>query len=176
MTTIVAVETEDGVEWAWDSQTTTGWKKHSLARSKVFRNGKLVFGVAGRVRDAQLIEQADLPKLKKSVENVDQWVIRQLVPSIQNLFEKQGRLEVVNGQTSSDSSILVCVRDRIYNIGSDFSAIREGDGIAAVGSGSPYALGALHGGVPPQRAVEIASKLDIYTGGSIDSATNSNVR
>jgi hypothetical protein len=37
----------------------------------------------------------------------------------------------------------------------------------ALGSGAPYALGALHAGVDVVKAVEIAAQLDVFSGGEI---------
>ena len=37
----------------------------------------------------------------------------------------------------------------------------------SIGSGADYAMGAMHAGKTPREAVEIASKLDVWTGGDI---------
>lgn len=42
------------------------------------------------------------------------------------------------------------------------------DAFFAIGSGAPYALGAMAMGANPEEAVQIASKFDPATGGSID--------
>jgi ATP-dependent protease HslVU (ClpYQ) peptidase subunit len=38
-------------------------------------------------------------------------------------------------------------------------------GFYGVGSGSPYALGALYGGVKPEKAMAVAEKIDVNTSG-----------
>lgn len=177
MTTIVAVETQDGVLWGWDSQTTSGYGTAQNDRSKVFRHGKYVIGVTGRVRDAQVIQSANLPKFDKKFKgDVQNWVIKHLVPAIRHALEKEGRLEVINSQAEYDSEFLVQVRDRVYKISGDFAVTRPVDAIQAVGSGGSYARGALLAGATPQKAVEIARKCDVYTGGEVWSAFDREVK
>ena len=43
--------------------------------------------------------------------------------------------------------------------------MRSMDGTYAVGSGATYALGALHAGAKPMKAMEIAAKLTAFTSG-----------
>lgn len=53
-----------------------------------------------------------------------------------------------------------------FNFAGDF--IVESGPHAAIGSGSGVALGALDAGASPVKAIEIASRRDIYTGGGVD--------
>lgn len=162
MTTVVAIETDDGVEWAWDSQTTQGHRAGVNTREKVFRNGKLVFGHAGRVRDGQVIEQAKLPQ-PKGIVRVEHWVVTELVPAIQHALEKAGRLETVNTQVEYDSEFLVAVRGEVYRIGPDFGATRSVSGYNAIGSGSAYALGAMFAWDDLEIALDAAIDYDVYS-------------
>lgn len=73
-----------------------------------------------------------------------------------------------------DASFLVVNSHGIFSVACDMS-VTEFNEYYAIGSGAPYALGALHalyepGGDPEpvaHRAVEAASALDIYCGGEI---------
>ena len=45
------------------------------------------------------------------------------------------------------------------------SASSSSDGIYGVGSGAAYAIGAIHAGAKPMKAMEIAAKLTAFTSG-----------
>ena len=64
-------------------------------------------------------------------------------------------------------SFIMAVGGELFDIGDDLSVIRSGNGIYGVGSGSDYAIGALHAGAKPEKAIEIAAKLDVNTSGPI---------
>ena len=51
----------------------------------------------------------------------------------------------------------------LFEIDSDFSVLLNGDGIYGIGSGSPFAIGALYAGATVEQALEIAANNDIYT-------------
>lgn len=65
---------------------------------------------------------------------------------------------------------LVVLAGGIYKIGSDYSVVDCGD-FGAIGSGSPYARTAMHLGKSAKQAVEIATQLDLFTGGNVKEAT-----
>lgn len=170
MTTIVAIEHADGVTFAYDSQVTSGgggFTRHD-DQQKVFQNGELVFGIAGSVLDAQIIEHMDIPSIKKRhAGNLDAWVTNRLIPSIRENLAAHGALEVDKQQTFADVHALACVRGRIYRIGSNTAWTRREDGVYAVGSGSHFAMGALGMGASARKAVKVARANDLYTGGPI---------
>lgn len=58
--------------------------------------------------------------------------------------------------------------DGLYIIdGDDTTWVKVDYKLAAIGSGAHYAMGAMEMGAPPEEAVRIAMKHDVYTGGSI---------
>ena len=61
----------------------------------------------------------------------------------------------------------MAVSGEIFDIADDLSVCRSADGIYGVGSGSDYAVGAIHAGAKPEKAIEIAAKLDVNTSGPI---------
>jgi hypothetical protein len=67
--------------------------------------------------------------------------------------------------------IIVVVNNRIYEIGCDTAWMRRVDGIYAIGSGSPVALGALKHGATLEEAIVIAAENDPYTGGRLTVAS-----
>lgn len=66
-------------------------------------------------------------------------------------------------------TMLVLRKGSIWQVSSELPGLlQEGGFPFAIGSGSEFALGAMHAGATPLEAIRIASKLDIYTGGPLD--------
>lgn len=170
MTTIVAIESEESVIFAYDSQTSVGYhgfKMHEDAQ-KVFQNGELVFGSSGSVLDSQIIEFMQIPKIKKShTGNLDAWVTNRFIPAVRDALAEHAALEVRNQQAETGCHFLVCVRGRVYEVYSNLAWCRRKDGIYTIGSGSHYARGALEAGASVRQAVKIARNNDNGTGGKI---------
>lgn len=165
MTTIVMVEKPDGVQIAWDSKVSWGYSHQEIEQEKVFEASGITYGVAGLVRVSNVLEEMDVkpPSPNLSNRETDSWVTRVLIPRMQNAM----RVVDNNAVFDNESNILVVVNARVYNIGADFSRIRNTSGIYSIGSGSHFATGALSNGATAQRAVEIASMNDMATGHSI---------
>lgn len=168
MTTILFKETEKGVQIAFDSQVSTGYMKEELEFPKVFANGDLIFGVAGAVRDANILKYAELeqPDFNERAEpdRVDCWVTNRLIPSIAKVLSNQKATEVSDQYMTTNNHTLVVVAGRVYKIGGDLSWVRSTSGIYAVGSGAKYALGALAAGAGLKKAIQAAASLDSGTG------------
>jgi hypothetical protein len=60
-------------------------------------------------------------------------------------------------------SFLIAVGGQVFEIADDMSVTLDSTGFYGVGSGSPYAIGALEAGATVQQALEIAAKNDAYT-------------
>lgn len=166
MTTVIAVETPSGVTFGWDSQITYG---HRAVHSdmKVFANSGIVFGVSGDVRYANILRYMDIPD--RSTDDTDRYVTNELIPAMQQSLKTADAAKVSDSKIDTDSVALVCVRGRMYDIGSDLSWHRQDDGIYAIGSGANYALGAFKSMVVVgiRRALKAAAELDPYTGGEL---------
>lgn len=169
MTTVLAIEKAGDVTFASDSQVSVGGMKHPDSFQKVFRNGDVVFGLAGKVRTANILRFMDVPRIdpKLKGDEVDRWVTKTLIPAMQTALTDARAVEDDKGELDTSSHVLVAVKGRCYRIGADFSWFRTGTGIYGIGSGSDYAMGALHAGAPILDALKIASKLDSYTGGRL---------
>jgi ATP-dependent protease HslVU (ClpYQ) peptidase subunit len=175
MTTIIATETKDGIKWGWDSSVSNGGSRTETEHRKVFRNGVLVLGVAGSLRDAQLLQFMDVPEFydsKDGEHNTDRWVSKVLIPTMRETLKESDALTNNQGVASSDSIFLVAVKNRIYQISPYFDFIRRTDGVYAIGSGASFARGALLAGAKFKKALEIASECDSYTGHTICTAKN----
>lgn len=162
-TTIIAVMRPDGVAMAGDGQVTFGEvvMKHGARKIRTLRDGTIVAGFAGAVADALTLIEKFEAQLKawdgnmrrSAVELAKEWrtdrYLRRL--EAQLLIAEVGSLLVISG---------------------DGDVIEPDDGIAAIGSGAPYAtaaaralaahtdLGAREVAVA---AMEITADLCIYT-------------
>jgi hypothetical protein len=112
------------------------------------------------------------PKLTvKDSEDIYHFMIVKAMPSLRKFLTDNGYdFNEGKGDGKSDESrfnFLMAVAGEVFDIADDLSVCRSADGIYGVGSGSPYAVGALHAGVKPKQAVEIAAKLDTNTSGPV---------
>ena len=170
MTTIAAQRTDTGVIFASDGQGTSSHEASTLGIEKVFVNGDVIFGVAGGVRQLNLLKYAlATPKFRKrDRDNPIGYIINSLIPAIQKTFDKHNSLEKFEDSTaSSGMGTIIAVGGVVGYLGSAFDFCGESDENWAVGSGSEYAMGAMLAGAEVQEAVEIASDMDVYTGGKV---------
>lgn len=160
MTTIIAVETPNGVIFGSDSQSTMGHQKETLESGKIFTQGEYTIAVAGRARYMQVLKHTTLPRVR--TEDIDQHVGGVLMPRL-------GRLETAADMKPGESIMILAVRGRAYLIIPSDSYERNASGIYGIGSGSEYALGYLASvpGTPTQadvlNSLEVAAKFDAYT-------------
>jgi hypothetical protein len=68
---------------------------------------------------------------------------------------------------AADFAVLILRKDGLYWSDKWCRMNKIMDEIYALGSGAPYALGAMAMGAPPEEAVRIAMRWDCYTGGDI---------
>ncbi len=165
MTTIVAVETPGGVTFASDSRATGAMVNDGWV-AKVFQNKGMTFGIAGLLQFSQAVKYAKLPKLPDTddPEKLDKWVTQTLAP----IFKVIDKSITDDDPESRGRSVgLVAVKGRVYQISSRGYWVRNVSGVYAIGSGSPYALGALESGATPKKAIKIASKYDWGTNSDV---------
>lgn len=169
MTTIIAKKVKGGVKFAYDSQVTWGNSKLT-SDSKVFQRGLVVFGFSGSCRDGDVVKHdMDMPEFKKKHRaDPERWIIRKLIPAIQHALDKNHQLETRNNQSTTESHIIVSIPGFIGVLATDLSLVGQFEDCVGVGSGSDYAVGAVHAGASLEQAVAIAAKLDVGTGGEIN--------
>lgn len=175
MTTVVARQIKGDVEFASDTQFSTGSRKSPNSVSKVFENGEVVFATSGAVRDANIVRFMKIPKPPHSrkAAAVDRYIVRDLIPALISALSDAKSLTVNNGDAEPDSEFLVAVNGVLRRIGGGFGLTSQANGFDSIGSGSSYALGAMKAGADPATAVSIASQFDAFTGGKVQTATYS---
>lgn len=164
MTTIVAIESADGVTLAWDGQTSSGYHPYEGEHSKVFVNNGIVIGVAGAVLGNNILRYANLPHPDEAGWDIDRWITNTLTPAIITALSERHAIEFKNHKVETDNVLLVVVRGRVYQISWDGCWIRRTDGTYAIGSGGDYARGALSAGAGAREALEIAAQHCMGTG------------
>ena len=121
-----------------------------------------------------------VPTFMSSGPKLDQFITQKFIPALRECFESTGYAMPENDQSSHiaehSSQIVVVINGTIYIIDGDYSWTSDKTGIYAIGSGSSYALGALHAltngkemtvakaKTAVNKALAIASKFDPYTG------------
>lgn len=157
MTTIIAVEKPSGVIFGCDSQT-TGFGKYAKEGPKFFKNGEVVFAIAGRARLAQEIKYATVPRVKGDVFT---YVHKVLVPFIDKACERAAL-------DKNENEFIVSVRGKVFEIQADRNVSRRADGVYGIGSGSAWAVAYLTAAETinvntVQKALEVAAYHDPYT-------------
>lgn len=161
MTTIIAIEKPDGVEFGYDSKGCGDFDGFQVDQHKVFAARGAVYGVAGSLGFANLMKHADLPEAPKQAWDCDRWVTNVLTKKIRNLAEAAAPKSTEDGV---HANILIAVQGRVYRMTGDLSWTRRSDGIYAIGSGKEFALGALQAGSDTRGALQAAAYFDLHTG------------
>ena len=194
MTTIVAYQGENyaavGVDSRISSMDEGGFASHIMTlasgSSKVASNGKYLLGAAGDVRAINILHHAftpPMPTVGIKGKKLDQFMTIKFIPALRECFEKQGYATSPESESAvhmaqHESTILVVVNANIYVVDGDYSWASDATGIYALGTGSAYALGAMHSMIgkdnksftPLQakryitKSLNIAAKFDPYTG------------
>lgn len=191
MTTIVGIQGDDYAVICTDSRVSS-FDESGMAyqittlgtgTSKVASNGKYLLGAAGDVRAINLLHHVftpPAPVFSESGPKLDHFITQKFIPALRNCFENHGYAMPDNDTkdhiAEHSSQIVVVINGTIYIIDGDYSWTSDKTGIYAIGSGSSYALGALHalsnGKELPlnkaktsiNKALSVASKFDPYTG------------
>lgn len=144
MTIIAGIVDADSVWMGSDGRTSNGAQVSSLLKSKLIGRavGKrpLVIGVAGSLRVAQIIEYLPLPKVGWRPD-VYSFMLG-LAEMLRVELRERGAGVEANGEQWGDFEVLAAFYGRLFFIQSDYSVIEKGS-YWAIGSGAPYALGAL---------------------------------
>ena len=89
-------------------------------------------------------------------------MITKFVPAMRECLDENS-YKLDGGDKDAGFDMLFAFDGELFEIDSDFSVLLNGDGIYGIGSGSPFAIGALYAGATVEQALEIAAKNDIYT-------------
>ena len=166
-TTILAVRRDGRVAMAGDGQVTLGQTivKQTAAKVRRLYHNRVLCGFAGATADAFTLFERFEAKLEQYGGNL----VRSAVELAKDWRTDKSlrRLEALLVAVDKDASLLISGTGDV---------IEPDDGLAAIGSGGPYALAAARGllahsdldarGIA-EEALRIASEICIYTNGNI---------
>lgn len=167
-TTILAVRHKGGVAVGGDGQVTLGnvVMKSDAHKIRRLHNGKVVAGFAGASADAFALLERFEAKLKDHQGSV---------PRAATELAKDWRMDRMLRRL--EAMLVAADKDHLLLISGTGDVIQPTDGVAAIGSGGPYALAAaralqLHTPLSAAQivrtALEIAGDLCIYTNRTIE--------
>lgn len=167
MTTVVAVKSNKGVTFAADTQVTDGTRpfRHN-EMTKMVDGGRYIIGMAGDLAALQAIEHRwtiPLPSVRSTL-SLFKFAITKIAPSLREFVDEANLFS--DKQKESDAtlfSILLAIDGTLLEIDDDYGVTMRDDGFHAIGSGSDYAIGALHMGADIIKALEIAALNDVNT-------------
>jgi ATP-dependent HslUV protease subunit HslV len=166
-TTILAVRRDGKVAIAGDGQVTMDKTifKHTAKKIRRMYQNKILAGFAGSAADAQALAERFEAKLEASSGNLKKAVIE---------FAKEWRSDRV--LRKFEALMIVADAELLLVLSGDGNVIEPDDGIAAIGSGGPYAQAAakalventdLSAKIIVERSLLIASQICIYTNDKI---------
>lgn len=191
MTTIIGIQGPDYALVCSDSRISTmdegGFASQittlGSSSAKVAENGKYLLGAAGDMRAINILHHAFIPPAlppSTSGKKLDNFITTKFIPALRECFEKQGyaapERDTSTHIAEHGSTIMCIVAGCIYVIDGDYSWTSDINGFYSLGTGSSYALGALHALSASKKmtviqakrtalkAIGVAAKYDPYTG------------
>jgi len=166
VTTIIAVQANQSVLFGADSQVTapSGRKYSAKQMVKISqRNGYIIAG-SGECAPCDIAQHIWMPPTPtvKDKKDLYHYVIAKVIPSLKQCF-KENDYKVNPDDDENAFSFLIALHGQLFEIADDFSVSRDDSGFYGVGSGSSYAIGALHAGASIEQALTIAAKNDAFT-------------
>jgi ATP-dependent HslUV protease subunit HslV len=166
-TTILCVRNKDKVAMAGDGQVTFGDTvlKHNAKKVRKMYNDKVLAGFAGATADAFTLFEKFEAKLESYRGNIKRAAVE---------LAKDWRTDKILRRL--EALLIVADKEHSFIISGTGDVIEPEDGIAAIGSGGPYAFSAAkalsdHTRLAPkkiaQEAMKITSKICIYTNDEI---------
>lgn len=167
MTTILAAQFSDRVEFIADNQVTApnGRIYRHENMSKISVVGKFLIAGSGEVAACDIAQHIWSPPTPTAADRKDvyHFVIAKVIPSLKKCFKDNDYK--LDGDSNDDSrfAFLIAVCGEVFEIADDFSVSLSDVGYYGVGSGSSYGIGALCSGASLTQAIEIAASNDAYT-------------
>lgn len=175
MSVVVAIKEGNKVFVGADSQATIGGTRTTLRNPNNFKIWKVgdtnhcLMAHVGHVREANVVRLLDIVDEYDVYKNrIDyRYVVKRVIPAIVEGLERARIIKQGETIKYMDSSYLFIYKNRLFNIGEDFSVIEVEDYVA-IGSGCNQAVGSLlstEGEKPRDRiikAIKASAASDIY--------------
>ena len=181
MTTLAAIQGDGWSVIGCDSRASDEDGRYmELATPKIVNNNGILIAVSGASRGGNISQFGWKAPKPRANEDLDTFMTKKFIPSMRKAFQDAGFEGKEDGDAAwHDANLLVSVCGVIYPIFNDYSWDREARNVYYAGSGGDIALGALEAlhydriKSPEaaekvlRKAIEIACKHDIYSGGEI---------
>ena len=165
-TTVICVRRDSKVVMAGDGQVTLGHEvlKSSAKKLRRLYNNKVLAGFAGSTADAFSLFTRFESKLEQFNGNLSRSVVE---------LAKEWRTDRVLRHL--EALLLVADTDNMYIVSGNGDVVEPDEGVAAIGSGGPFAVSAatallrntkMTARAIAEQAMQIASKICIYTNDS----------
>ena len=178
MTTIIGVEYEDRCEIFTDSRVTDDNGRIFIHKDmqKFAKRGHLIVAGSGEVLPCDIAQNIWNPPRMTAADkkNVYKYIIRKVVPSLRKCLTENGyNFDEVHDKKQDGERwhMLIACEGQIFDVDYELTVTRDENNVYAIGSGSDFALGAIHAGAHPIKALEITSKLSAYTSEPFHSIT-----
>jgi ATP-dependent protease HslVU (ClpYQ) peptidase subunit len=166
MTTIIGLQAENSCLLVADSRTTdeSGRAYSHPTVSKITKRGKFIIAGSGLTQPCDIVQHMWRPPspTPSAYKDIYHYMIESVVPSIRVALTVNG-YQPEKDSTEQDFVFLIALNGTIFELDDTLSVLMRDDGIYGVGSGSAYAIGALHAGATWRQAMNIASKNNVFT-------------
>jgi ATP-dependent protease HslVU (ClpYQ) peptidase subunit len=166
MTTIICIQKDDGVQFGADAQVTANNKVYVHDKmAKITQRGQFIIAGAGEVAACDIAQHIWEPPIPTAHDKKDlyHFIIAKVIPSLKSSFKDNDYK--IDGDSDGETrfAFLIAIGGHVFEIADDFSVALDKSGFYGIGSGSSFALGALHAGATPAMAMKIAAENDAYT-------------
>jgi ATP-dependent protease HslVU (ClpYQ) peptidase subunit len=167
VTTIIGIEYDDHSILVADSRVTddSGRIYAHKVMKKIAQRGAVLIAGAGEVGPCDIAQNIWVPPqfTAKDKKDIYRFMITKVMPSLRKCLIDNGYNFDEDKKDGMRFQFLISVGGEIFDIDEDLSVMKSEDNMYAIGSGGPFALGALYAGADPLDAMEIASKVSAYS-------------
>jgi ATP-dependent protease HslVU (ClpYQ) peptidase subunit len=167
MTCIVGLRQGGKVYIGGDSAGIAGWDVTIRADPKVFVAGDYAMGFTTSFRLGQLLQyRLKLPKPPSAQKKLYPFMVSEFVEAVRECL-KTGGVATKDKESEQGGQFLVGVSGRLFIVEGDYQVAEPVAPFAAIGSGAPYALGALaiSRGSPLSRVRQALSVAERFSAG-----------
>jgi ATP-dependent protease HslVU (ClpYQ) peptidase subunit len=162
VTTVIAVKNSDGVIFAADTQA-TGEGGDIYRVIKVRKNGHFIVAGAGDCAPLDIALHLWKPPVCTVGDREDllHYMIVKVIPSLKKVFKDNDYEYDPSPEAKQDGfTLILAVNGEIFVVEKEFDVSQPQFNVAGVGSGSPYAIGALRTGSNLEDALRVAEEND----------------
>jgi len=168
MTTIVGIQHENYCEIHVDSRITDddGRIYSHPDMKKYAQRGAFVIAGSGEVLPCDIAQNVWTPPKPTEYDknNPYKFMITKAMPSLRKTLINNGyNFDEPKEKNDVRFHFIIAFNGELFDVDQELTVTRDESGLYAVGSGAPYALGALLMGADGEEALDAAAKISVYT-------------